>query len=523
MEKSELLLDEANEKILNKLDDIVGLNKCKHTLREIIKYHEIMREYKCNIEFENYNIIIRNESAYNSYEKLVKVIAEIYYENKIISNPNILYISKDEIRQNRVKMEKWEDVKEGLIVLDLSDLGWNTSDIRKSIIQIINTFPTKSFIIIECSSKEGETNAQYFDYFTWTMKINRISNDEKEIYVEKFMKKNNLKYSKNLLEKIADNSYYKIQSELINILVKSKINKTNDVDYLLQNNQEQKENKNTNKKNGMKELENLIGLEKTKEQIKKIINYIKICKDKNKLPMLHMVFNGNPGTGKTTVARIIGKVFAEEKILSDKENFVEVQRNDLIGEYVGQTAPKTQRVINKSLGGVLFIDEAYSIASYISDEAGRDYGAECITTLLKGMEDHRDKLCVILAGYTNEMERMLNVNPGFESRIQFVINFPDYTEEELYIIFKELCKKEEYKIAPNIKKYLVKYFEIAKKNKNFSNARFVRNLFEKIKIEQANRVINERQNKNLIKLEDVLKATSNTEAKGNKVKEKIGF
>lgn len=523
MEKSELLLDEANEKILNKLDDIVGLNKCKYTLREIIKYHEIMREYKCNIEFENYNIIIRNESAYNSYEKLVKVIAEIYYENKIISNPNILYISKDEIRQNRVKMEKWEDVKEGLIVLDLSDLGWNTSDIRKSIIQIINTFPTKSFIIIECSSKEGETNAQYFDYFTWAMKINRISNDEKEIYVEKFMKKNNLKYSKNLLEKIADNSYYKIQSELINILVKSKINKTNDVDYLLQNNQEQKENKNTNKKNGMKELENLIGLEKTKEQIKKIINYIKICKDKNKLPMLHMVFNGNPGTGKTTVARIIGKVFAEEKILSDKENFVEVQRNDLIGEYVGQTAPKTQRVINKSLGGVLFIDEAYSIASYISDEAGRDYGAECITTLLKGMEDHRDKLCVILAGYTNEMERMLNVNPGFESRIQFVINFPDYTEEELYIIFKELCKKEEYKIAPNIKKYLVKYFEIAKKNKNFSNARFVRNLFEKIKIEQANRVINERQNKNLIKLEDVLKATSNTEAKGNKVKEKIGF
>ena len=523
MEKSELLLDEANEKILNKLDDIVGLNKCKHTLREIIKYHEIMREYKCNIEFENYNIIIRNESAYNSYEKLVKVIAEIYYENKIISNPNILYISKDEIRQNRVKMEKWEDVKEGLIVLDLSDLGWNTSDIRKSIIQIINTFPTKSFIIIECSSKEGETNAQYFDYFTWAMKINRISNDEKEIYVEKFMKKNNLKYSKNLLEKIADNSYYKIQSELINILVKSKINKTNDVDYLLQNNQEQKENKNTNKKNGMKELENLIGLEKTKEQIKKIINYIKICKDKNKLPMLHMVFNGNPGTGKTTVARIIGKVFAEEKILSDKENFVEVQRNDLIGEYVGQTAPKTQRVINKSLGGVLFIDEAYSIASYISDEAGRDYGAECITTLLKGMEDHRDKLCVILAGYTNEMERMLNVNPGFESRIQFVINFPDYTEEELYIIFKELCKKEEYKIVPNIKKHLVKYFEIAKKNKNFSNARFVRNLFEKIKIEQANRVINERQNKNLIKLEDVLKATSNTEAKGNKVKEKIGF
>ena len=337
------------------------------------------------------------------------------------------------------------------------------------------------------------------------------------------MKKNNLKYSKSIIKKIADNSYYKVQSELINILVKSKINKTDNIDELLQNNTVQKEDKKVNKNTGIKELENLIGLEETKEQIKKIINYIRICKDKNKLPMLHMVFNGNPGTGKTTVARIIGKIFSEEKILSDKENFVEAQRNDLIGEYVGHTAPKTQRVINKALGGVLFIDEAYSIASYISDEAGRDYGAECIATLLKGMEDHRDELCVILAGYTDEMERMLNVNPGFESRIQFVINFPDYTAEELYMIFKGLCKKEEYKIASNIKKYLVKYFEIAKKSKNFSNARFVRSLFEKIKIEQANRVIKEKENRNHIKLEDVLNGLDKTKIKKVKTKQKIGF
>ena len=523
MEKPELLLDKANEKILNKLDNIVGLNKCKDTLREIIKYHEIMKEYKCNVGFENYNIVIRNESLYNSYEKLIKVIAEIYYENKIILNPNILYISRDEIRVNRVKGRKWEDVEEGIIVLDLSDLRWSSSDIRKSIIQIINTIPTKSFIIIEDSFIEGETNAQYSDYFTWSMKINRISNEEKEIYVEKFMKNNNLKYSKDIIKKIADNSYYKVQSELINILVKTKINKTDNIDELLQNNTVQKEDKKVNKNTGIKELENLIGLEETKEQIKKIINYIRICKDKNKLPMLHMVFNGNPGTGKTTVVRIIGKIFSEEKILSDKENFVEAQRNDLIGEYVGHTAPKTQRVINKALGGVLFIDEAYSIASYISDEAGRDYGAECIATLLKGMEDHRDELCVILAGYTDEMERMLNVNPGFESRIQFVINFPDYTAEELYMIFKGLCKKEEYKIASNIKKYLVKYFEIAKKSKNFSNARFVRSLFEKIKIEQANRVIKEKENRNLIKLEDVLNGLDKTKIKKVKTKQKIGF
>ena len=205
--------------------------------------------------------------------------------------------------------------------------------------------------------------------------------------------------------------------------------------------------------------------EEVKEQIKKVINFISLSKNRNNMPMLHMCFNGNPGTGKTTVARIVGKIFAEENILSDKEVFVEAQRNDLIGKYVGHTAPKTQDVINKALGGVLFIDEAYSIASYIQDEGGRDYGAECIATLLKGMEDNRNNLCVILAGYTEEMNHMLNVNPGFKSRIQFTINFPDYNEEELYTIFRNLCKNEKYKLSNNIKQELIKHFEIAKKRK----------------------------------------------------------
>lgn len=522
MEEFNLLLDEKNEKILSKLDNCVGLSKCKETLREIIKCHEMTQKYKCNIDFENYNIIIRNESAYNSYEKLIKVIAEIYYENKIIRNPNELYISKDELRVNRLEKKDWKSVEEGIIVVDLADFGVYSNDLRKPIIQMIDANPTKSFVIIEDNFIEGKTNAQYIDYFIWSMKIEHISNEEKELYVEKFMKNNSLQYSENVLKKIADDNYYKVKNKLINILVKSKITKTNNVDQLCSDT-EQKSIEKGKKKNGMEELESLVGLKETKEQIKKIINYIKICKDKSRLPMLHMVFNGNPGTGKTTVARIIGKIFAEEKILSDKENFVEAQRNDLIGKYVGQTAPKTQSVINKALGGVLFIDEAYSIASYISDETVIDYGAECIATLLKGMEDHRDELCVILAGYTNEMERMLNVNPGFESRIQFVINFPDYTAEELYTIFKGLCKKEGYKIASNLKRFLVNFFENTKKSKNFSNARFVRNLFEKIKIEQANRVINEKENRNLLKLEDILKAVNNTRIKTDHVRNKIGF
>lgn len=210
-------------------------------------------------------------------------------------------------------------------------------------------------------------------------------------------------------------------------------------------------------------------------------------------------------------------------ILSDKDIFVEAQRNDLIGKYVGQTAPKTKEVIDRANGGVLFIDEAYSISAYIKDEGGRDYGAECIATLIKEMEDKRDSLCVILAGYSKEMEHMLNVNPGFESRIQFKINFPDYSKEELYDIFKEMAKKENYNLSSNLKKILIEYFAKEKQKENFANARCVRNLFEKIKFEQADRVAkNEKDDLNLIKKCDIENVIKRINIKENE-KFKIGF
>ena len=272
----------------------------------------------------------------------------------------------------------------------------------------------------------------------------------------------------------------------------------------------------------IKELNNLIGIEEVKKQVNQIINYIKVAKKRNRIPMLHMCFLGNPGTGKTTVARIVGKIFSEMKLLSDKKTFVEVQRSDLIGEYVGHTAPKTKKVVNKANGGVLFIDEAYSIASYIQDESGRDFGAECVATLLKEMEDKRNSLCVIMAGYTKEMENMLKVNPGFESRIQFKINFPDYNEEELYEIFKRMVKNENYKLSNNIKPLLMDFFKQEKQKENFSNARFVRNLFEKIKFEQADRVINNNENMSIIKKCDVENAIRKQTKKAEK-RRQIGF
>ena len=186
------------------------------------------------------------------------------------------------------------------------------------------------------------------------------------------------------------------------------------------------------------------------------------------------------------MARIIGEILSDYEILEG--NFVEVGRNDLVAGYVGQTAIKTQKVIEQALGGVLFIDEAYSLFS--TD----NYSKECISTLIKEMEDHRDNLCVIMAGYPQEMEELLKSNSGFESRIAFKLDFPNYVETELYQIFINMLKQEGFKLSRNCKSIVQDYFrnEITNNRYNFSNARLVRNLTEKIKMEQANRIIKQK-------------------------------
>lgn len=205
--------------------------------------------------------------------------------------------------------------------------------------------------------------------------------------------------------------------------------------------------------------------------------------------MLHMCMCGNPGTGKSTVARIIGDIFAENEVLSSKRIFVEVGREDLIGEYIGHTATKTKKVIEKAIGGVLFIDEAYSLIQG-SDGRRNDYGYECLATLIKEMENHREDLCVILAGYPEDMERLLKANSGLQSRIQFFIDFPDYNVEELYEMFLKQLEDDFFTLENGCKEIVIDYFEneVKLKKENFGNGRLVRNLIEKIKFEQAVRI-----------------------------------
>ena len=241
----------------------------------------------------------------------------------------------------------------------------------------------------------------------------------------------------------------------------------------------------------MAQLDELVGLAAVKKDVKSTMNLIKVRKLREEygLPVapmsMHMVFMGNPGTGKTTVARLVGGLYAAIGALS-KGQLVEVDRSGLVAGYVGQTAIKTQEVIKSAMGGVLFIDEAYSLSS----GGENDFGREAIETLLKAMEDHRDDLMVIIAGYTEPMERFLDSNPGLESRFNKYITFPDYNGEELNAIFHMQCRKNGYELDEEAEECAREFFNqlYEDRDENFGNGRDVRNRFEDMVVRQANRV-----------------------------------
>ena len=241
------------------------------------------------------------------------------------------------------------------------------------------------------------------------------------------------------------------------------------------------------------ELDELIGLGSVKQEVRSLANFVKLQKQREAQGLktakvsYHLVFYGSPGTGKTTVARIVGRIYKDLGVLK-KGHTVETDRAGLCGEYVGKTGPKTDTVISKALDGVLFIDEAYSLVP--EGGAGNDYGQEAISTILKRMEDYRDRLVVIVAGYKDEMQRFIDSNPGLQSRFNRYIDFPDYSGTELVDIFKMYMKKNQYTLAPDAEEYLKEQFEyvVAHKDRNFGNARFARNVFEKSIQAQANRL-----------------------------------
>lgn len=246
------------------------------------------------------------------------------------------------------------------------------------------------------------------------------------------------------------------------------------------------------------ELNSLTGLGVVKEEVNHLVNLVQVSKLRKERGMKqpsvskHLVFSGNPGTGKTTVARLLARIYKSLGILTTGQ-LVEVDRGGLVGGYIGQTATKTMDVIEDALGGILFIDEAYALT--VGKGEG-DFGQEAVDTLLKAMEDNRDSLVVIVAGYPDLMEEFLSSNPGLRSRFSRFIHFEDYTPEELYDILLSMCKKQEYTLAEEAQEYAKEFLKKRCDNKpdNFANARDVRNFLEHAITNQAARVVQSGKN-----------------------------
>ncbi|MDF2722888.1 MAG: spoVK [Paenibacillus sp.] len=244
----------------------------------------------------------------------------------------------------------------------------------------------------------------------------------------------------------------------------------------------------------MKELDQMIGLDNIKELVYEIYALLQVGRYRGEAGLqssqqvYHMLFKGNPGTGKTTVARIVAKLFQAMGILS-KGHLIEVERADLVGEYIGHTAIKTRDLIKKALGGVLFIDEAYSLAR----GGEKDFGKEAIDVLVKAMEDYKNQFVLILAGYSDEMDFFLETNPGLPSRFPFMLDFPDYTIDQLAQIAELMVRERDYLFVPAS---LMKLRQLLAAEKNrcpgeFSNARYVRNLMERSMRCQAVRLLSQ--------------------------------
>lgn len=258
------------------------------------------------------------------------------------------------------------------------------------------------------------------------------------------------------------------------------------------------------------ELNSYVGLRTVKETVDNLIAFHTVQKLregkhlKNAKSTLHMAFIGNPGTGKTTVARIVGQMYKQIGLLS-RGHFIEVSRTDLIAGYQGQTALKVKKVIEKAKGGVLFIDEAYSITENSSSDS---YGRECLTELTKALEDYRDDLVVIVAGYKNPMKQFFESNPGLKSRFNTFIEFDDYDAQQLTEIFENMCCHADYSVSEELKLKVEDYFseQVNNKSDDFSNGRLARNIYDNLILNHAKRVITyklpTKEDLSLLKLED---------------------
>ncbi len=499
-EKVELTKENKDKKmaeLFERIDDLYITEESKNTLKKMIEY---MRKYNEGLQdrFISFDMCIYSKDN-NAIDEIGKIILEAavffdYLESERIAKASLLNL------ENVNQIVEVYKSKLGMAMFSNMEI-FNTLDEKEKLRfvlgmeQIMKEQEGKSFTVFTAASKEtiqdmlsreNNTLKNNFDFEIVSIKptvqdiyqelLNKL--EEKEELTEKFKVK--------LLEYVTEtypNTDLDYSEYIEKLYTKIVFNKTENFTLDLI--------PGYNKKKTLDEifedLNSLVGLKKVKNMLHELVDLIELKnKAGNDLKIsnanMHMVFLGNPGTGKTTVARIVAQILYNLNYIKQNK-LIEVSSKDLVAEYVGQTAPKTMAVIEKAMGGVLFIDEAYSLAS--GKGQGNSYNEEAIATLIQAMENSRDNLVVIFAGYTVEMQDFLNANSGIVSRIGYTVEFEDYTEDELVQIFKNMVKKAGFEITDEAIQKAKDIIKKYKNTKNFGNARFARSLYEKSVIKHA--------------------------------------
>ena len=483
---TEIASQEEMSELFNKINSLYVTDESKDMLKKIIEY---MRKYQEGIE-KNYIPFRLIINANN--DDVTNTINDILYT----SSKYFKYIDNNNIKEYSFYKEEKESIYDNSGFIKLSDVNGLLleEDIKqkKKIHELEEFLKKEDKVFLTISGTKEEIDGFFLgreelrnNYFT--LEIIGTNPDIQDVYNYVL---NNIDIKEEeqvrLLDYITvtyqtDEDYIKYQNDLVKYISFNK-----DIPKI-------KEDKSLD--DIFNELNELVGLKKVKKVLHELVDVIQFktrAGDSVKVNNmnLHMVFLGNPGTGKTTIARLISGILYNLGYIKENK-LIEVGVKDLVAEYVGQTAPKTMSVIEKSMNGVLFIDEAYALA--VKGDNG--YNAEAIATLIQAMENYRDKLVVIFAGYTKEMQDFLNSNSGIVSRIGYTFEFDDYTTDELIEIFKGFMNKSGFEVKDDAIEYLSVIINDNRNMKNFGNARFVRNIYEKTIVKHASRVKDKKQKK----------------------------